>query len=107
HPLIAALMRTDEPLDAWGGLCVPIRCSGELLAFVSLSESLRGHVYGIDDRDLLRAISHHVGVLLSHARLAEERRAGLELEALHRLSAFCLHDLKNLTTRLSLVLQNA
>src|SRR6185503_4606373 len=49
----------------------------------------------------------HVEVLLAHARLAEERRAGAELEALYRFSAFCLHDLKNLTARLSLVAQNA
>ncbi|TKB81900.1 MAG: GHKL domain-containing protein, partial [Nitrospira sp.] len=30
-----------------------------------------------------------------------------EFEALHRVAAFCLHDLKNLTAQLSLVVQNA
>jgi signal transduction histidine kinase len=44
---------------------------------------------------------------ISHAILTEDRRASAELEALHRFSAFCLHDLKNLATRLSLVAQNA
>ena len=34
--------------------------------------------------------------------LAEERQASAELEALHRFSVFCLHDLKNLAARLSL-----
>jgi signal transduction histidine kinase len=43
---------------------------------------------------------------LSHAALAEERQAAAELEALHRFSVFCLHDLKNLAARLSLVAQN-
>ena len=52
-------------------------------------------------------LSHHVGALLSHANLAEERQAAAELEALHRFSVFCLHDLKNLAARLSLVAQNA
>src|SRR5262249_18424732 len=33
--------------------------------------------------------------------------ASAELEALHRFSVFCLHDLKNLAARLSLVAQNA
>jgi len=42
--------------------------------------------YGTDDADLLRAISHHVAMLLSLAELAEERRAASELEALHRFS---------------------
>jgi len=61
----------------------------------------------VDDCDLLRGISHHVGALLSHAGLAEERQDAAELEALHRFSVFCLHDLKNLAARLSLVAQNA
>jgi signal transduction histidine kinase len=78
-----------------------------LIAFVALSRALHEERYGTDDGDLLRAIAYHVGMLLSHARLAEERRSAAELEALHRFSAFCLHDLKNLTARLSLIIQNA
>jgi C4-dicarboxylate-specific signal transduction histidine kinase len=46
-------------------------------------------------------------MLLSLANMAEDRRAAGELEALHRFSAFCLHDLKNLAQKLSLVVQNA
>src|SRR5881628_2051999 len=123
HPVIVRLMARDEPIeldpirpnrreDSFGDatqarLCVPIRIGNELTAFVALSRELHGERYGSDDCDLLRAISHHVGVLLSQASLAEERRAAAELDALHRVSAFCLHDLKNLTTRLSLVAQNA
>ncbi len=129
HPVMLRLMATDDPLelaevlpsaqlsDSTGSssfldathavLCVPIRSEGNMLAFITLSRELRGERYGTDDHDLLRAICRHVGVLLSHARLAEERRDAVELEALHRFSAFCLHDLKNLTARLSLVVQNA
>lgn len=128
HPFVSRLRESEEPTDATalgGGevenaagwrtfkeatravLCAPVSSGGELLAFVTLSPELHGERYGRDDRDLLRSISHHVGVLLAHARLAEERRGAAELEALHRFSAFCLHDLKNLTARLSLVVQNA
>jgi putative PEP-CTERM system histidine kinase len=126
HPVILRLMAKDEPIeldpirpnrpnireDPFGNatharLCVPIRIGNELTAFVALSRELHGERYETDDCDLLRAISHHVGVLLSQASLAEERRAAAELDALHRVSAFCLHDLKNLTARLSMVAQNA
>ena len=129
HPVVLRLLETSDPLELTESmpleptsdstkyrsfleethavLCVPIRSEGDLLAFVTLSHELHGEQYGTDDCDLLRAISHHVGVLLSHARLTEERRGAVELEALHRFSAFCLHDLKNLTSRLSLVVQNA
>ncbi len=117
HPVIVQLLKADEavviednsvPLMATGAaLCFPIRAQGGLTAFIALGLPLHGETYGTDDCDLLRGISHHVGALLSHARLAEERQASTELEALHRFSVFCLHDLKNLAARLSLVAQNA
>ena len=88
-------------------LCVPIHSEAELIGFIALSSQVAGMPYGQDDRDLLKAITHYVGVLVAHVRLAEERRGSAELEALHRFSAFCLHDLKNLAARLSLVVQNA
>jgi putative PEP-CTERM system histidine kinase len=117
HPVIVQLLNEDEavviegnpdPLMATGAaLCFPIRAQGGLTAFVAMGRPLHGGTYGTDDCDLLRGISHHVGALLSHARLAEERQSSAELEALHRFSVFCLHDLKNLAARLSLVAQNA
>lgn len=128
HPVIMQLLERDEPVWLEGGvvgrntgadapddplaaigaaLCFPIRAQGQLTAFVALGKQLRGEAYGTDDCDLLHGIAHHVGALLSHADLAEERQAAAELEALHRFSVFCLHDLKNLAARLSLVAQNA
>lgn len=128
HPVIVQLLKKDEPVlieDNWSrtsarsgagedsltasgaALCFPIRAQGQLTAFVALGQQLRGEAYGVDDCDLLRGISHHVGAVLSHAKLAEERQVSAELEALHRFSVFCLHDLKNLAARLSLVAQNA
>jgi hypothetical protein len=88
-------------------LVAPIRSAGGLLGFMTLNEDPHGDGYRTDDHDLLHGIASHVGVLLAHARLAEERTAAAELEALHHFSAFCLHDIKNLAARLSLVTQNA
>jgi len=128
HPVILKLLTEDEPMligkglagsndgnaspgdplaDLGAALCFPIRAQGQLTAFVALGQQLHGEMYGTDDSDLLSGIAHHVGALLSHANLAEERQAATELEALHRFSLFCLHDLKNLAARLSLVVQNA
>jgi len=87
-------------------LCAPIRTEGQLIGFLTLGPE-RGGDYGPDDRNLLRAMSHHAGVLLAHARMSEDRREAAELEALHRVSAFCVHDLKNLAASLSLVARNA
>lgn len=124
HPVIQRLLDKDEPALMSGApvgsagttdplvqvgaeLCFPIRAQNQLVAFVMLGKQPHGESYGTDDCDLLYGICHHVGALLSHAGLAEERQAAAELEALHRFSVFCLHDLKNLAARLSLVAQNA
>lgn len=88
-------------------LGAPIYAQGRLIAFVILGKQPHGEPYGVDDHDLLRGICHHVGVLFAHAELMEERQAMAELEALHRFSVFCLHDIKNLAARLSLIAQNA
>lgn len=104
----ASLLITADPLRSSGAtLCFPIWAQGKVSAFIALGPPLRNEPYGTDDEDLLRGIAHHVGMLLSHASLVEEHRASAELEALHRFSVFCLHDLKNLAARLSLVTQNA
>lgn len=124
HPVVRQLADKDEPVvmsgesrglpriaDSLVGmgaeLCFPIRVQDRLAAFVVLGAQPRGEPYGTDDCDLLHGICRHVGTLLSHAGLAEERQAAAELEALHRFSVFCLHDLKNLAARLSLVAQNS
>jgi putative PEP-CTERM system histidine kinase len=100
--------RQDDPLRSSGiVLCFPIHIHRRLVAFIALGEQLHGDPYGIDECDLLRVLAHQVGMLLSHATLAEERRVSVELDAVHRFSIFCLHDLKNLAARLSLVAQNA
>jgi signal transduction histidine kinase len=127
HPIIMQLLAKDEPvlieegltrrndgppsagdpLAASGAaLCFPIRAQGQLTAIVALGRQLHGEAYGTDDCDLLRGIAHHVGALLSTPS-GRRTPAAAELEALHRFSVFCLHDLKNLAARLSLVAQNA
>lgn len=126
HPVIEGLNGQDGPLGAeelqqirrrsaesdpfWEGTkavaCIPLRAGDRLMGFVTLSRQ-PGVRYGEQEKDLLRVMAHHVAMLLSLAYLAEDRRAASELEALHRFSAFCLHDIKNLAARLSLVAQNA
>ena len=120
HPVAAALASADEPTelvpppegDAFleatrAVLGVPLRGAGELVGFITLGPGASGEGYDVDDRDLLRAIAHHAGVLLAHARMADDRQASAELDALNRFAAFYLHDFKNLAARLSLVAQNA
>ncbi len=94
--------------DTRAVVCVPLESvSEDLMGFVTLSEDLQGRKYGGDDLDLLRVMGHHVAMLLTQVKLMDEQRASAEWEAVHKFSAFYLHDLKNLASGLSLVSQNA
>lgn len=120
HPLIVAasaspeVIRRDDPIAQDDDFCRATEMrvvgpiwGGRLLGLVVLSEDVQGKDYDQDDVDLLHAVSNHVGVLIAHAQLAASHRADAEMRALGELSLFCVHDLKNLAGRLSLVAQNA
>jgi putative PEP-CTERM system histidine kinase len=125
HPLILHLKEQQEPVFIQEGqsaiadlgkflhvtqalVCVPLLTGeGRLLGFCTLSKELPDEGYDQDDFDLLRAIAHHVTMLLIQFELVEERSSAAKWEAVHRFSAFYLHDLKNLASSLSMVAQNA
>ena len=89
-------------------VCVPFTsATDQLMGFLTLSSDLRGRDYEQDDYDLLRVMAHHVAMLLNQTRLMEERKAAAEWGAVHRFSSFYLHDLKNIASGLSLIIQNA
>ncbi|MGP0591460.1 ATP-binding protein [Nitrospira sp. T9] len=125
HPLVHLLKKKQEPLlvqvgqrtgEDWrefldvthAHVCVPLVTEqGRLLGFCTLSQESVLDDYDHDDLDLLRAIAHHVTMLLIQFELVEERSSSAKWEAVHRFSAFYLHDLKNLASSLSMVAQNA
>ncbi len=125
HPLIQKMLEWKEPfrLDSTdegddelqeflqgteAHVCVPLFMSGSgLLGFSTLSKELHDRTYDQDDFDLLRAIAHHVTMLLVQFQLQDERSLTAKWEAVHKFSGFYLHDLKNLASSLSMVVQNA
>ncbi|HNP30167.1 MAG TPA: PEP-CTERM system histidine kinase PrsK [Nitrospirales bacterium] len=125
HPLIYQLKAQHEPVVVQAGqgavedwreflhitqahVCVPLLTEqGRLLGFCTLSKELTDEGYDQDDFDLLRAIARHVTMLLVQFELITERSSSAKWEAVHRFSAFYLHDLKNLASSLSMVAQNA
>lgn len=111
--------RIDEDCSEEGGLreichstqahvCVPLITTQEgLLGFCTLSKELDNQTYDDDDFDLLRVIAHHVSMLILQFQLVEEWSTRAKWEAVHKFSGFYLHDLKNLASSLSMVVQNA
>lgn len=90
---------------AW--LVVPLMLDVELLGFIVLVKPPVRREINWEDRDLLKTAARqaatHIAQLMAAQALIEAR----EFQAFSKLSAFVMHDLKNLIAQLSLVVANA
>ncbi|MBI5618424.1 MAG: PEP-CTERM system histidine kinase PrsK [Gammaproteobacteria bacterium] len=111
----AARANAENPSDipAWllqmprVWLVVPIVHGDELLAFLVLAESRSNTEITWEDRDLLRTVGRQAASYLALLRATAELTDARQFEAFNRLSAFLVHDLKNVVAQLSLVIRNA
>ena len=91
--------------DAW--VVVPLKQGDNLLGFIVLARALAMRELTFEDHDLLktvgRQIAGHLALDQSVQLLAETR----QFQAYNRLTAFIMHDLKNLIAQQSLVVMNA
>jgi len=85
---------------------VPLRAGHEVLGFLTLSDRVTREAFSAEDFDLLKTIASQASAGLLNLRLSERLLKAREMEAFQTLSAFFIHDLKNLASRLSLTLQN-
>ena len=90
---------------AW--LIVPLHSAMELSGFVVLSRPRARMLINWEVRDLLvttgRQAASYLALLEANEALVDAR----QFEAFNRLSAYVVHDLKNLVAQLSLVVSNA
>jgi putative PEP-CTERM system histidine kinase len=86
---------------------VPLLANNRLIGLIILGPDMTGKPYVQNDYDLLKAVGNQVAYQLLNAQLADELASAKELEAFHEVSTFVIHDLKNLTNTLSLMVQNA
>lgn len=98
----AWLEKVDQP---W--LIIPLYGIDSLLGFVVLSNPLVIRSINWEDRDLLKTaakqIASYLTVLMTASQLAEAK----QFEVFSRLSAYMVHDLKNISAELELVAINA
>jgi signal transduction histidine kinase len=85
----------------------PMRVNGRRMGFIAVGEG--GEKVSLDEEDhqVMAYISAQVASALGLYRLGEEIADAREVGSFHRLSAFIIHDLKNLVAQQSFVLQNA
>ncbi len=88
-------------------LIIPLFLQNELEAFVVLTKAKVPRQLIWEDHDLLKTVGMQLtnALALSHASDALSRSR--QFEAYNRLSAFLVHDLKNLVSQVSLIVKNA
>ena len=76
------------------------------LGVLTLNDRVTKEPFSVEDFDLLKTIADQAASSLLNLTLSEHLLQAREKEAFQTLSAFFVHDLKNLASRLSLTLQN-
>lgn len=91
--------------NAW--LIVPLMAGNELQGFVILASSRTAINVNWEVNDLLRAAGCQAASFLARMQATEALLEVRKFDAFNKMSAFVVHDLKNIVTQLSLMLKNA
>jgi putative PEP-CTERM system histidine kinase len=97
----------DEAQLPPNSIAVPLDCQGTLQGFVILARQPNAEPLNFEDHDIPKTAGRQVAVVLAQA-LAQERLAETrQSEAVHKLTTFLMHDLKNLIAQHDHVVANA
>lgn len=87
---------------------IPLFHDDRLEGFILLGRPLnRDEAYYYEDYDLMKTLARQASSAILNLRLTDELFRAREMEAVGRISAFVLHDLKNLVSALAMVVENA
>ncbi|MEF8720222.1 MAG: XrtA/PEP-CTERM system histidine kinase PrsK [Candidatus Accumulibacter necessarius] len=94
-----------EVPNAW--LVVPLTTGSELIAFVVLATARTRIDVNWEVNDLLKTAARQAGAFLGQMQASEALLEVRKFDSFNRMSAFVVHDLKNIVAQLSLMLKNA
>ncbi len=87
---------------------IPLFASEQLEGFIALGKVIKSNeVYIYEDYDLMKTIARQASLAILHQRLSEQITHARQIEAVGKVSTFVAHDLKNLVSNLSLIVDNA
>ncbi|WP_405229990.1 XrtA/PEP-CTERM system histidine kinase PrsK [Lentisalinibacter sediminis] len=89
------------------GVIVPLVSEEQLLGFVALARSERPRSLNYEDHDLLKTAGRQIASYLDQEQKKYQLAESRQFEAFNRLTAYLMHDLKNLIAQQSLVVENA
>jgi putative PEP-CTERM system histidine kinase len=88
-------------------LVVPLLVGDDMLGFVLLARPRTSMDLNWEVLDLLKTAGRQAAGYLAQMQATEALLEARKFEAFNRMSAFVVHDLKNIVTQLSLMLKNA
>jgi putative PEP-CTERM system histidine kinase len=88
-------------------LVIPLLFQDELEAVLLLSRTDLKHSVNWEDRDLLKTAGRQASALLAQHRASQALVEARQFDAFNRLSAYVIHDLKNILAQQSLIVSNA
>lgn len=91
--------------NAW--LLVPLTIEQQVLGFVLLKASPIQTSLNWEDHDLLKMAGQQAAILLAQYQSEKALVEARQFEAFNRLSAYTMHDLKNILAQQSLIVSNA
>lgn len=94
-----------QSTDAW--LIIPLPDDQQIIGFVIINRSQVIQSITWEDRDLLKTAGQQAAGLLVQRRSQEALTQARQFEAFSKLSAYVIHDLKNILGQQSLIVSNA
>ena len=88
-------------------LAVPLAANGELEGIILLGGQLTHEELTYEDFDVMKSLAKQSSLSLRIFKLSEELSQAREMAAVARMSSFVMHDLKNLASSFSLLLENS
>lgn len=95
----------QETEQAW--LVVPLMVGSELIGFVVLASARTSVEVNWEVNDLLKTAGQQAASFLAQMQATEALLEVRKFDSFNRMSAFVVHDLKNIVTQLSLMMKNA
>ena len=95
----------QEIEQAW--LIVPLTVGEEMIGFVVLARARTRVDINWEVNDLLKTAGRQAASFLAQMQATEALLEVRKFDAFNRMSAFVVHDLKNIVTQLSLMMKNA
>lgn len=100
------LSKADLQLDN-ARFLIPLISDDELIAFIVLSAPTADAGLNYEDRDLLKTAGKQVASYVAQEAATEQLAQNRQFEAFNKLTAYLMHDLKNVIAQHSLLVENA